>query len=143
MIKIQFISSPDPELDCEITYYSNQLTLGRQKQNDIVIFDSNLYSKHLEIKIEQNVAMVQTLSSEAHAHIDGKKFVGVRQLKIGQELKIGNTKLKLVEFTAENFVNNDESFEKNYLKAIKHSTVKNVLERIEKEILLIEQDLNV
>lgn len=71
------------------------LTVGRHKENDIVLDDTLASRKHCQLLIEDDRIVVKDLASHNGTYV-GKVKVTEAILKVGDLVRIGNTTLRLV-----------------------------------------------
>lgn len=68
----------------------SKVNIGRDKANDIVINDSKVSRKHLEIKYENGHFSLKDLGSTNGTFVNGKKIDTETEIFIGDNVKIGD-----------------------------------------------------
>ncbi len=68
----------------------SKVKIGRDKANDIVINDSKVSRKHLEIKYENGHYSLKDLGSTNGTFVNGKKIDTETEIYIGDNVKIGD-----------------------------------------------------
>ena len=72
-------------------------TVGRGKQNDVVLSDPRVSREHARIETEGRTPMIFDLDSTNGTFIDGERIRGRSHLRTGDVLTFGNTQLVLEE----------------------------------------------
>lgn len=72
-------------------------TVGRGKQNDVVLSDPRVSREHARIETDGRTPMIFDLESTNGTFIDGERIRGRSRLRAGDVLTFGNTQLVLEE----------------------------------------------
>lgn len=136
MIIIKFVSSPDTDLNGEVTYNFNRLVIGRSKKCDLIIEDSTCALKHIELSLNPQGLYCQLLDSKNIFFHNSKKNITKRLIKDSDEIQIGNTKIQIVKSQFVPLPDRQEELKNRYLNLIKESEQKKaLLDRLEKEMI--------
>jgi hypothetical protein len=76
---------------------SNSLTIGK-KVGDLIIADTELKESHLMIEVIGKDLLLHPQKDVAFFLINGKRATSIRKLRIGEEITIGSTVLKILGF---------------------------------------------
>lgn len=90
------VTSGQPVLDIEGQRYSlnaNSITLGRSSEADILIDDTGVSRKHLEIRTQEGVSTAVDLGSTNGSYVDGHRVRGSAPLTDGSTITMGRTKI--------------------------------------------------
>ena len=99
MLSFQIIHSEDSELSKDYLNYFDHFKVGSSRQADIIINDSSLSALHVKLEVKDQSLICISLDSECSFLVNGKKYTGSKVLKIGDQLAIGNTAIKITNFT--------------------------------------------
>jgi hypothetical protein len=128
MIRLLIKSGADCGLSLELKPGRNHL--GRTANNELVIEDETVSSRHCEIVVEQNTITVRDLNSTNGTFVAGKRITESR-IEDGQALKVGDIEMTLEKSAdiAIPKVNFEEKMDSVVLAdgsmaCLKHSTVK-------------------
>jgi pSer/pThr/pTyr-binding forkhead associated (FHA) protein len=69
------------------------IVLGRSSEADILIDDTGVSRRHLEIRTGQGTAQAMDLGSTNGSYINGHKIVGSSELTDGSTITMGRTKI--------------------------------------------------
>jgi pSer/pThr/pTyr-binding forkhead associated (FHA) protein len=72
-------------------------TLGRDKQNDIVVSDETVSRKHAQIRFENGCFIIEDLKSTAGVHVNRKRIKQACILSVGDDIFIGSTEINIEE----------------------------------------------
>ena len=97
MIKIEIFKSPDLSVISEFCFLRNELNLGRDKGN-LVVKDFDLQSNHIMIEVVGPDLLIHPQRNVDHYLINGKRTTAIRKLKVHDEVTIGQTFLRILEF---------------------------------------------
>ncbi|MFZ8932794.1 MAG: FHA domain-containing protein [Bacteriovoracaceae bacterium] len=139
MIEFEVVNSPDQDIIGPHIYHKDNMTVGRSLQNDLIILDPQIALHHIEIKIGKQV-LVSSISSLPFL-ISNKKVINEINYKLGEEIKIGTTILKINKHISIVQENKNIIFENNYqmIESEKPAIIE-VLENIETELKIVERD---
>ncbi len=85
-----------PVLDIDGQRYSlnaSSITLGRSSEADILIDDTGVSRKHLEIRTRGGVSTAVDLGSTNGSYVDGRRVHGSAELKDGNTITMGRTEI--------------------------------------------------
>ena len=97
MIKFKIFKSPDPSVITEFRFLKNEIHLGREK-GDLQIQDLDLHSGHIMMEIVGPDLLIHPQRQVDHYLINGKRTTAIRKLKINDEITIGKTFIRILEF---------------------------------------------
>lgn len=97
MIKFQILSSPDLNILAPFEYYKNQIYFG-QKADDLRINDSEILTTHLMLEVVASDLIVHPQKGVSFFLINGKRASTIRKIKIGDEITLGKTIIKILSF---------------------------------------------
>ncbi len=78
-----------------------QVTIGRAEDNDIVLADAAVSQHHVAIVVSEFGCTLKDAGSRHGTGLNGKKIAGDEPLKEGDEIIVGNTKLKFRDLSAQ------------------------------------------
>ena len=73
------------------------VTIGRSRQCDVVLDDSNVSRQHAEIRPRGGSWVLTDLGSTNGSSINGRRLAGPEVLRSGDEIEIGTTALQFEE----------------------------------------------
>src|SRR5262245_60027929 len=121
MIQLKFLTSPDEDAIGEGTWHLNSLWLGRSKKTQIMIEDPECSLMHIRLMVDEKGAFCELGPKAPQFHVNGKKIVGRKFLKVGDKIKIGATELVLSKYEYRPVPDIRPEMEKRYLELIKTS----------------------
>ena len=143
MLEIEFIESPDLEIVGNITYYRPLLTIGKAHSCDIVIDDDSLLPVHFTLKLTSDGILCSSDKDSPFYLSNGKKIAGSKIHKPNDIIGIGQTKFKIVRFEFSKEEDLGEILKSEYLAmAEKRPVLKDVLVELEKELVILEKEIN-
>ena len=98
MIELEILNSPDSEIKGEYLTYKNDLIIGSSCEADLPIQDSSLNDIHCIFRLLPTHIYIRTVPSAAYFLLNGKKFAGEKNLKLGDKVVVGETEIKLSSF---------------------------------------------
>ena len=98
MIKLEIVSSNDPDLIGIYNYQFNDIYIGRSKKSDLIIHDAEMPYKFLTLKFVKNTFIIQNEPNTPFYFVNGKKMSGARKLKQNDIIQFGTHKLVIHEF---------------------------------------------
>jgi len=143
MITINILSSPDKDILGEYIYHQDELILGTSHLANLLINDPLFTKAHFSLQVKETGLLCKNLKEGDFYLSNGKKISGTKTHQSGDELTIGTTKLKIINFskTETNF---KEVLKRKYEEIdIMMPEVQDVLTELEKELIRIESQLNV
>lgn len=98
MINLEIVKSPDQNTIAAFKYFQNQVYLGRSS-GDLWINDANLSASHLMLEVIGHDLIIHAQKGVEFFLINGKRASSVKKIKINDEITIGQTVLKVLEFS--------------------------------------------
>jgi pSer/pThr/pTyr-binding forkhead associated (FHA) protein len=92
--KITFISGPKVGVIVPLT--RQDIILGRSDNATIVLDDKFVSSKHARIFPQNDMWYMEDLDATNGTYIDGERLIGIREVYIDTEVKIGSTIIKFI-----------------------------------------------
>jgi phage terminase large subunit len=96
MIHFQITQSPDLNVVTTFKYFLNQLYLGRS--GDLAIQDPELKRLHVMIEVIGQDLLIHPQGQVESFQINGKRATAIRKLKIGDNIGIGSSVIKILDF---------------------------------------------
>jgi hypothetical protein len=97
MVQFEITKSPDPNVRNHFRFMSNSLTIGK-KTGDLIIADTELKESHVMIEVIGRDLLLHPQKDVEYFLINGKRATSIRKLKVGEEVTIGKTILKILGF---------------------------------------------
>jgi hypothetical protein len=85
------VQKDGPESGTKFPLFWDEATLGRNRDNSLVIDDETVSPRHARIKVIKNSYYLFDLVSENGTHLNGKKLLRPRVLNDWDEIRIGRT----------------------------------------------------
>jgi hypothetical protein len=86
--------SPVLEIDGQrYSVNADSVVLGRSSEADIVVDDTGVSRRHVEIRMESGTAYVVDLGSTNGSYVNGQRVSGSAELRDGSTISIGRTKI--------------------------------------------------
>ena len=101
MIEIAILESPDIDSIGVHKFNLNRIKLGTKRNSNLIIYDKGLYKKKILILIKNDRCIIKC--DHLSFYIDGKQYLGSRAISINEQLTIGNTKLSVTKYKAEEY----------------------------------------
>lgn len=98
MIHFEITQSPDDNARTHFQFHFNQIYLGRT-DGHLHIQDSALAPNHLMLEVIENDLLVHPQPTVESYLLNGKRATSVRKIKIGDQITLGQTTLKVLSFT--------------------------------------------
>ena len=141
MIELEFSRSKDPDIFGLFRSYKQNMLLGSSLSCDIIIEDRDILPAHLIFKSVTAGVLIESTSKEAIYFTNGKKVLGTKLHRTGDNIRIGGTEFIIKSYIFEPPVDyRAEMADK--LEKLRQSPDGVILEDIEKEILWIEREIN-
>ena len=128
MIQLEVIESPDNNNIQKFTFFQNQIYLGK-KIGNLWINDEELHSPHIMLEVIENQLLVHPMKETSFYLINGKRASNIRKLKINDQVTIGKTTIKLLEFSLT---------EKRSKKIVLTSKLDKLIQENSEKLLVIE-----
>ena len=143
MLNFEVLYSEDQSLSINFLNNFDRFTIGSSSKADIVILDSQILPLHLKLKIKDNSLICKSYDEKNLFNVNGKKYTGSKVIKVNDELIIGNTSIKISNFSQKEIAPS-HNLEEMYLLATKKiPELENVITELKKEIRLLERSNNV
>lgn len=91
----RLIVESGPERGRIVEIDDSVLTVGRQDGNDIVFDDPRVSRRHLRVEVSSNVAYLTDLGSSNGTFVNGQRLEGVRSLRDGDIVDLGESRLRV------------------------------------------------
>lgn len=101
MIKLEIIDTPDADFEFTYQFHKNLIYLGNHPSCDIFIHDSKVMNNHLFVEIIGKKLVMHLNPKIKYCHVNNKRTGAISYLKIGDDVLIGDTLLKVLEFSEE------------------------------------------
>lgn len=98
MIRFQIIKSPDLTVTTEYCFLKNELHLGKDR-GDLYIADPDLRSNHVMLEVQGNDLLIHPQRQVEYYLINGKRTTAIRKLKANDEVTVGGTVFRILDFT--------------------------------------------
>ncbi len=140
MIKVFFIKPYNESL----SFLFDDITIGQDPKSDIIIPSDKFNLPEIYLKIKKEKLEVSTNQKDLFFLHNQKKVSGKIRLKPQDTVSFEFCEFKIVNFIKEMKQNNENEFEKNYQDLTKkeNEEEKKIIEMIEKNIFIIEKELN-
>lgn len=79
------------ELGRKFSIYWKEITVGRAKENSIIVNDEKVQDRHVKIKEFNNHYIIMDLATDNGTFLNGSKLLRPKELYDWDEIKIGNT----------------------------------------------------
>jgi hypothetical protein len=97
MIEFEITESPDNNVIGNFKFFKNQIYIG-STSNDLSILDEQLGSQHILLEIPESELLIHPLEKNSAYLLNNKRSTAIRRLKKGDEILIGKTKIKIINF---------------------------------------------
>ncbi len=97
MIHFEITEGPDLNARSSYRYEKNEVYLGSDSF-DLCINDPSLKHSHLLLEIPQNDLLAHPQKDVEFYLINGKRATSIRKIKSGDNLTIGSTTIKILEY---------------------------------------------
>ena len=132
MIHFEITKSPDLNVISTFKYFKNEIYLGKNAL-DLNIVDSSLKKEHLLLEIPENDLLIHPQKDVEFYLLNGKRATSIRKLKVGDEIIIGNTHLKILGYEKTVNPSKKEILDKKLTKLIESNSQRiSVIEKITK-----------
>lgn len=141
MIKFKIISSPDQTLSQEHQFFFAQVTIGNLRDSCVLnIFDPKWPNGHILHLIPQKDGVISEFKSTRQESYlsNGKKIKGRKLNQQGHQIQVGDSVIEILDWSAEE----RKSFSDKYKYATQDEFKAKNLEKLESEILFLEQQIN-
>ncbi len=129
-----------------IAFYRQEITIGREEGNTIRLTEQNVSRKHAKLTKSNNLIFLEDTKSYVGTFLNDKKIEEQVQLNNGDEIKIGDYVITIINENEDNdetvLIKNDKE-ENNKEKKIKPVPVSEITGNKTKEGESIENDLDV
>jgi hypothetical protein len=97
MITLEILGTPDPLVTGTFRFHQNQLTLG-QRNCTLNVDDPQMPPGYLLIEVAEGSLVVHPPKDHPTYLLNGKRATSVRKLKPKDEITLGQTSLRILEF---------------------------------------------
>ena len=111
MITFEITQSPDQNVTRLFTFYKNQVYLGRDR-GDLWINDPLLLSNNSLMEVIENDLLIHPQKGVEFYLINGKRASVIRKLKRMDVITIGNTSIRLIDFSISETFSKKEALDK-------------------------------
>jgi|GEM_PF-4556829 hypothetical protein len=142
MIKLKILSSPDQTLSKEHQFFFEQITIGNLRDNCILnIFDPKWPNQQILHLIPQDNGVISELKSTRQENYlsNGKKIKGRKLHKQEDQIQVGDSIIEIIHWELQP---KEMSFSDRYKEASQDPVKAKSLEKLESEILFLEQKIN-
>ena len=141
MIKLKLIETIDLMQGSHFSFLQDSISIGRSPKSHIVINDDELHPIHLFIFEDEKGFFAK--SDSVTFHLNGKRTKGLRQIKVGDQIKIGRNLFSVEQLEKSQIPNLFTPKEVLYKKLItEDSESDHLLEKIESELIEIEERMS-
>lgn len=98
MINFEIIESPDNNVKRQFTFHKNQVYIGKSS-GDLWINDPHLLVSNTLLEVIENDLLIHPQKGVEFYLINGKRASVIRKLKRMDVVTIGNTSLRLIDFS--------------------------------------------
>lgn len=97
MIQFEIIQSPDKNVLTKVKYFQNLIYIGRTN-GDLWIEDNQLLPSHLMMEVIGPDLLIHPQKGVEFYLLNGKRASAIRKLKVNDQIKVGETILKIISF---------------------------------------------
>jgi len=97
MINFEITSSPDSNVESTFMFYQNQVYIGRNSGN-LWINDRELFHSHALLEVVGKDLLIHPQKGVEFYLINSKRASAIRKLKVNDQITIGQTVLKVLNF---------------------------------------------
>ncbi|MBK23691.1 MAG: hypothetical protein CME70_06765 [Halobacteriovorax sp.] len=140
MVIFDVISSPDKERIGELSIFLENFTLGSSRKADLLFEDEDISKLHLNFILSESGLLIKS-SENDYYFSNGKKLKGGKIHKIGDEVRVGSSilKIKLLDFK-----HLSEKFSDLYKKRLEENPEQEALiTQLQKELIHLENNKDV
>lgn len=142
MIEIEFTNSPAPEVIGKFIFRRKIVLLGSADNAHLLIDDDDICPMHFELKLVSDTLYGRNCGGADHFIVNGKKFVGTKIIKFGDEITIGSTTFKVTSFIPTTKSEEDMLKERYDAVSNDHPDISMLLSTLEDELLRIQLEEN-
>lgn len=97
MIYFEILKSPDENVITPFKFFQNQIYIGKS-DGDLWIQDPSLRTSHVMLEVIQKDLIIHPQKEVEFYLINGKRASTVRKLKVNDEITLGKTVIKILNF---------------------------------------------
>src|SRR5438045_4214713 len=90
--ELQILSGPGTGATAAVR---GSATIGREPENDLQVFDSEVSRRHAKLTIRNGVAAIDDLRSSNGTYVNGERILERRMLAPGDRIEIGEATIEL------------------------------------------------
>lgn len=140
MIKIEIINSPDMDAQGVYQFELDHFTMGSHKKDNLIIHDKKIKSHHIKFEINENDLFIDSNIENYYFLNSQKKVYGRKKFKKDSLFQIGDTKIKILDFSQTTKSQDPEAFAQN-LENISHDPLlKEIINNLEDEISQLSEE---
>jgi hypothetical protein len=98
MIRFEIIKSPDFSVITNFCFLKNELHIGREN-GDLLIADPELHAGHIMFEVHGSDLLIHPHREVEYYLINGKRATAIRKLKLNNEVTIGQTVFRILDFS--------------------------------------------
>jgi hypothetical protein len=134
MINFEISESPDNNVISTFKYFQNQIYLGRSN-GDLWIDDHDLNPSHLMLEVINKELLIHPQKGVEFFLINGKRATAIRKLKPKDEVTVGKTVIKILDFDETSRQSKKEILNNKLNQLVQENSSRlNVVERLTKLI---------
>lgn len=135
MVCFDIIKSPDVDSLGKFETFRARFFIGSSRSADLVIDDPEIAPLHLELFFTERGLHIKNSKEGGFYHVGGKKISGERIFGIGEEIRIGQTTLRIMGLDLPDYIKEKRTSADLYLKASEENPpLYQLLTTIEEEI---------
>jgi len=143
MIEIEILESNDPEIIGFYKTYHNQLLIGSDMENDIIIRDKKIYKFHLKLLTSKTGVYCENIKKNIFYFSNDKKISGRKIHNINDTIRISNTLIKIINFQHTHVDDYPQELQKMYReKCEQFPLIEEIFYFLKNELLFIQDKIN-
>ncbi len=134
MIVIEVLECPDQDYLGQFSFYKSFIRIGSGQSVEFCLNDKQIKKNHLVLDIQDNQLNAAASEESDLFWVNGKRTAGIKSLKVGDTIQIGETKFKIVNFLNMPIESKRERLNRNTEELIKSNSpllsyIKNLQEK--------------
>lgn len=101
MVLLEVIESPNIDRIGEYEFYRDDISFGTSQWDQVLIIEVGILHSHCILKMESNKLILNINENVDFIHVNGKRTTSSKTLKVSDLFKIGNTTIKVLNFSSE------------------------------------------
>lgn len=102
MVLLEVIESPNIDRIGEYEFYRDDISFGTSQWDQVLIIEVGILHSHCILKMESNKLILVINENVEFIHVNGKRTTSSKILKINDKFRIGNTTIKVLNFSSKN-----------------------------------------